>query len=475
MSFFVSDFHGSHTIKTGVQWAKQSFETEDLHNGDLTAVFHAGVPNSARVYNTPTRAVSYTRQVGVFLQDDWRIGRKLTLNIGGRFDIVRGWTPDVDVPAGRFVPARHFDGSDVLSQSLAVWRAGLVYDLVGDGRTALKGNYSRYAAQVGIDRVTSVNPGVNSSGTRLWADLNGDRIPQDEELGPFGGFTGSATQRYADSNGPDWPYSDEITLGVERELVKDLRVSAMYYHRTNRRQVGGRNVAVPSTAYTEQTVTVPDPPTGPGGTATFYNLDRAFFGLQDTVLDNQPVLDSDYNGIEFTTTKRFSNRWQMAGGLTIGRNKGGVSYGDLNDPNSMLHQQGIVGNDSTYSLKFSGSYMMPGELMVSGALVWTQGFPYQSVYLVSRSVFPGLTRTNQQVRLSEPGDERYADVKLLSLRFSRPFTVARMGTVEPLVEIFNLANASTVVTRNRNVGGLYLAPSEILGPRLVRVGFRVEF
>ena len=39
-----------------------------------------------------------------------------------------------------------------------MWRTGLVFDLTGDGRTALKASYSRYALQVGIDRVTAVNP-----------------------------------------------------------------------------------------------------------------------------------------------------------------------------------------------------------------------------------------------------------------------------------------------------------------------------
>ena len=41
----------------------------------------------------------------------------------------------------------------MLNQTKAVWRAGLVFDLSGDGRTAIKTNYSRYALQVGIDRV----------------------------------------------------------------------------------------------------------------------------------------------------------------------------------------------------------------------------------------------------------------------------------------------------------------------------------
>ena len=112
--------------------------------------------------------------------------------------------------------------------------------------------------------------------------------------------------------------------------MNDMRVGAMFYYRTNRDQIGLRNTAVPTSAYTPFTVTVPN---GPGGTltnpkpttATVYNLQPAFNGLQNNVLDNQPYLDTAYNGVEFTANKRFSHRWQMVAGLTIGKNTGGLN------------------------------------------------------------------------------------------------------------------------------------------------------
>ena len=348
-----------------MQFARQSFITEDRHNGDLDIIFNDGIPNSVRIFNTPTEARSYTNQLGLFIQDDWRLDR-LTFNIGGRLDFVDGWNGAVDLPSGRFIGARHVERADVLSQRLAVWRAGLVFDLRGNGRTALKLNYSRYGNQVGIDRITSVSPTVNASGTRAWTDSNNDRVPQDTELGAFSGFTAS-TARYTDADGPDWPYADEVTAGAEQQIGGDMRVGVMYYHRTNRRQVGQRNVAVPSSAYTAQTAGVPGLPTGPGGTITFYDLNRAFFGLQDNVLDNEPLLDTDYDGIEITGSKRLSDRWQVAGGLTVGKMTGGLNTGDLNDPNNLINQQGVVGANATYSVKISGSYRLPGNVNFSGS------------------------------------------------------------------------------------------------------------
>lgn len=473
LTFGIPEPFGSHNFKVGVQYARQYFETQDDHNGDLDIIYNNGVPNSVRIYNTPTQAISYTNQYGFFIQDDWRLGR-MTLNLGGRLDFMNGWNDAVDVPAGRFIGARRFDRTNVISQHLGVWRSGWVYDVRGDGRTALKVNYSRYGIQVGIDRVTNVNPTVNASGTRAWTDQNGDRIPQDNELGPFSGFVASSA-RYTTADGPNWPYADEVTAGIEQQIGGDMRVGAMYYHRRNRQQVGRRNVAVPTSAYTEETISVPGSPTGPGGTATFYNLNRTFFGLQDIVYVNDSLLDTDYNGVELTASKRYSNRWQMTAGLNIGKNLGGVNTGEFNDPNSLYNQHGVVGFDATYSVKVSGSYLLPGDVSVSGSAIRSMGFPYQSTYNVTRTAFPALTRSSQSVRLSEPGLERYPTVTMVDLRLSRPFTFRGGWKVEPLVEVFNVANASTVVTWTTAVGPSYLKPTEILGPRLVRIGVRVQF
>ena len=73
--------------------------------------------------------------------------------------------------------------SKPINQKIGVWRAGASYDLIGNGRTALKASYSRYALQVGIDRVTNVNPLTVGSRDCPWTDPNGDRRFQEGEIG----------------------------------------------------------------------------------------------------------------------------------------------------------------------------------------------------------------------------------------------------------------------------------------------------
>ncbi|MPZ18699.1 MAG: hypothetical protein GEV06_12405 [Luteitalea sp.] len=374
-------------------------------------------------------------------------------------------------PAGTWVPERQLERRDVYEQWMPVWRAGVVYDLFGDGRTAIKGNYSRYGFQVGIDHVTQIHPFTLTLANIPWSDLNGDDFPQTGELGTFEGFAGAATTRYADADGPDWGYSDEITAGIEHQLLGDIRVGAMYHHRTNRKNIGFRNAAVPPDAYVPTEIA---DPLG-GGTLTFYNLDPEFLGLQDNVRENIPLLDTDYDGIEVTAAKRFADRWQLLFGYTFGTNEGGIDLGDFNDPNNLINQQGKVANDSTHSFKVAGTWVIPrAEISLSSSLVRNTGYPRQPTYQINREIYPDLTRSTQNLRLLPRGELRVPDVTMIDLRISRPF---RFGTttLEPQLDIFNATNADTIVGVVDQIGSRYGFPTEILAPRLVRVGLVIRF
>ena len=462
--------NGTHNFKAGVQFNRQFFREINRTNGDMILFYNNGVPFQIQAVNTPVIATSYVHQIGFFGQDSWSVGN-LTLNLGFRADRATGWIPEQSSPPGRWVPERRLNRQDVYQQWIGVWRAGAVYDLFGDGRTAIKGNFSRYGTQVGIGLVTTVHSFTRSTANIAWTDRNGNNFPDPGELGAFEGFTGAATTRYDNPNGPPWAYSDEITLGVEHQLRRDLRLGVMYYHRTNRNETGSFNEAVPPTAYTPVDVANPL-----GGTITIYNLNSSFVGRQDNVRRNTDLLDSDYDGIEITATKRFSDRWQMLFGFTAGRNEGGLSFGDLNDPNNLINQQGIVGSDATYQLKLSGSYLVPVvDVAVSGSLVRNTGYPRQLTYQVTRALAPGLTRSAQTIRVNERGDERLPGVTLLDLRFSRPIQLGGGRVFEPQLDLFNVTNSDVIVGIVDAIGPRLGFPTEILAPRVLRFGFALKF
>jgi hypothetical protein len=377
----------------------------------------------------------------------------------------------------------------VINQNIVVWRAGASYDVTGSGRTAVKASYSRYGLQVGIDRVTNVNPLTVGTRDCVWNDPNGDGRVQDSEIGTCPAtFTGGSVTNYAE--GVKWPHSDEGTFGVETQLAGAVRVGAMFYYRTNRNQIGQVNTLQPSSAYTEHTITIPN---GPGGTvqspqpttAVVYNISAAANAQGLNLRDNVDYLNTTYKGVEFTATKRFSQRWQMQAGFTIGKNEGGVNAAggqsntnDLNDPNNTRFPNGIIGNDSETALRVSGSYELPGRINLAGSMIANNGYPYISTYNLTRAVAAtqgiSLTRASQTILLSERGDERYDNVMMFDVRLSRQF---RFGSrsFQPQIDFFNIGNSDTVVAHAVAVGPNYLLPNEILAPRIIRVGFSFNF
>lgn len=481
-SYAVPSWGGEHVFKTGVQFAQLKFESQYAVQGDHYVEYNGGVPLRVRQFNTPNVSKNEARVLGFFLQDSWTINR-LTLNLGTRFDRYVGILPAQSVPAGQFAPARSIDRSEPITQNIGVWRSGAAYDLFGNGQTALKASYSRYALQVGIDRVTNVNPLSAGSRTCPWNDANGDgRFQANEITGACTGFSGGLNRRYADDIA--WPYSDEVTAGIEHQVMRDMRVGVMFYYRTNRDQFGERNLAVPASAYTPFTVGV----TGPNGPqqVTVYNIPAALASAQDIVRDNEPYLDTEYRGIELSASKRFSSRWQMVGGITFGKNEGGLnstggqsSTADLNDPNTTIFQRGIIGNDSKVAFRLSGSYRLPLDINLSGSLVANSGYPDVSTISVTRAmasaVGVNMTRSAQTVPLTARGDERLPNVTMVDLRLARQFRFGGGRRFSPQIDFFNIGNASTVVNRNTAIGSAYLRPNEILAPRIIRVGFSLDF
>lgn len=485
-TFGKSGMGGEHLIKAGFQWSRLFYGSDYSVLNDHWLVYNNGAPVSIRQYNSPAFSKNEAIVNGFFIQDSWSMNR-LTLNIGGRFDKYVGTVPEQSAPGGRFSGPRTVAKFEAINQSIAVWRAGASYDLTGDGRTAIKASASRYGLQVGIDRVTNVNPLSVGSRDCPWSDLNGNRRYDEGEItGACPAFSGGSVTGYA-ADGVDWPYSDEITAGIETQLPGAVRMGAMFYYRTNRKQIGQINTLQPASAYTAHTVTVPN---GPGGTvespkpttATVYNISAAANTQAANVRDNVDYLDTTYKGVEVTATKRFSSKWQMQMGFTLGKNEGGVSGGtDLNDPNNRLYPKGIIGNDSEQAFRLSGSYLLPLDINVSGSMVANNGYPYVSTYNLTRAAAAAqgitLTRASQTIQLSRRGDERYENVVMFDMRLAKTF---RFGSrsISPQIDFFNIGNADTVVNTTVAVGPSYLRPAggdPILSPRIIRVGFAVNF
>lgn len=93
---------------------------------------------------------------------------------------------------------------------------------------------------------------------------------------------------------------------------------------------------------------------------------------------------------------------------------------------------------------------------------------------MTTTALPALS-ANQNVFLSERGTERLPSVTQIDLRFSRAFNFGQGRRISPQLDIYNLTNAYTVQSVTNSVGNTYLNATSIIPPRIMRIGFAVNF
>ncbi len=416
---------GSHDIKGGYQLMHR--KASDEWNGLISpyaptgfrAVFRNGLPDSVNTYNSPTAFVMYSRDHSGYIQDRWTPARKLTLNLGLRVESTSGWMPPLCQQETLFIAARCFSELKGIPDMVGLSpRFGAIYDVAGDGRTAIKLTVNRYNQPIGVDFLQIVNPVRITSDTRAWNDANGDRIPQLNELGPSTGFALGTANRFADDLA--WPYSVEYSLGVQQQAPGNIVLGVTYINRRRQNVIGSRNLAVPTDTYIQRQVVE----ASSGRALSVYDLAPSLRGRFDNLYDNYGELDTDFNGVDFTFNKRLSNRWMVMGSASVGKSLGDI-YGtqDLNDPN-LQFRRGRIGNDMPFAFKVFGLYQLPYKVALSGSYQHFKGFPELTTVVVNSATIP-LTRVTQTITVEPRASTRLPSVNMVDLSFRRPVKLAR--------------------------------------------------
>jgi hypothetical protein len=486
-------FSGRHDLRFGYQFIDGGEKSSNWSTSGMRAVYRSGKPDSVNTYNVPILSTSeripvafepWHRDHGLFVQDRWTPTAKLTLNLGLRFETTYGWLPATCRGANTFVDEQCFpaiNGSPDFKG--LVPRVSAVYDVFGDGKTAVKVSASRYDQPITLSNVQRVNPLGIVNDTRPWTvcaagqasgcDLNGDLTPQLNELGVSTGFAFGTNNRYAD--GLEWPVSNEYNLELQRQLPGSIVLSAGYTRRETRRNIGVRNVAVPIDTYIPLQVTEANS----GKAVTVYNQAPALRGKTDYLWDNVPEFDTNFNGADFTATRRLNNHWSLAGGASFGKTVGDIYAAstvsgqvDLNNPNNTF-RRGVVGNDVPWSYRMSGVYELPRQIWLSGTWQFYQGFPDTTTVSVGNNTV-ALTQGTQTLTVEERGATRLPSVSSLDVSLRKTFRI-NGKSLEPRVDFYNLTNNAAILGRITQLGPTYLRVSNIQRGRLIKVGMSAEF
>jgi len=284
-------------------------------------------------------AIDVHRQIyAAWYQDDWRIGSKLTLNMGVRYDLDHN-------AQGEFVKFLPWlSGKRPTDKNNLAPRLGFAYSV--SDKTVVRGGWGLFFTQLEDDALHQSY--VLTQNTTITIPNNGRA---DFGTNPFGGPKPTYEQVLARAcdvvnlpfnspncfprsigNGSEVPfgahdtsYSHMASIGMQHELAPGMGIDSNFVFtggRAEERRQNANSSINPATGANY-------PATGP--TTDLAHLPFPSWGPVAAEIMNGR---SNYYGWENTFTKRFANRWQANGTYTLSKfyDDGGIAGNSLTGP-----------------------------------------------------------------------------------------------------------------------------------------------
>ena len=458
LNTYISGSRVSHNMSYGAQISRNKDYRVDIQPGGVIYSDLNGQPDQAQFAGPDVRG-AVSKAQGLWAENEMNIGR-FTLRYGGRYDRMVASSQDVPQFDGTFKEVGTVKGLG----KLVTWntfspRGGMNIRLTSDGKTVLRAVAGRYYLPLFLTEFEVLHPGRAVTTTRRYD-------PATQTYTTIVSVTDPRTQIRIDPK-MQAPYTDQFSIGGEREVAKNLAIGANVIYKRASNQLGWRDIGG---VYGEQQVTLAN-----GQTLTVFPLlnrpaDRVFLRT------NGPGYGTTYKALILTATRRFVNGYQFTAGYTRQRATGlDLSAGNAGqDPNDLINAKGGLGSrDRPNMFSLMGSYEIPRiAVQVSGNLTAVSGAAVASTAPVR------LAQGTRSINLEAAGSkyrtvsEQYMHIRFTKILFREgPRRLELSGEIKNALQEKGGPDIQTTVFNATNFLAINLRPE----PRQLRLFARWFF
>jgi hypothetical protein len=453
-----------------------------------------GFGNSAFAFNTFDGAV--------FVQDEWRALRRLALSFGMRYEYEGLPNPQTANPA---LAATKTFPSDLNNFGP---RFGFAWDLMGDGKTSLRGGYGMYYGRISNSTISSA---ITNTGTKAaqrsysycyavtsYCSLVGPIFPTVNPSDPFTATQGGDVAVFA--RNMQNPQIHQADLILERQVARNTVVSVSYLLSLGRELPNFIDTNLDPNSRTNVTYTfAPDYYTGIPGPYNGHTLTVPVYTARinpnfQTITEIRSNVNSSYNAMALQFNRnvsaglgfRFNYTWSHA----LDFNQNSTTFTTYNNSLSPIPFTYLLDGVSHFVARPDyGTSNYDVRHRMTGSLHWSPRVFRQSrgllkaafdhwtiapiVHIATGKPFSdyvsgeapittcegclGFMGTGGQTRLPFLGRNtfRYGNLYNVDLRLSRRIYFGERESLEFLAEAFNLANHQIVSDRSDSFYSVY--------------------
>jgi hypothetical protein len=509
---FSYDARGRHDLKAGAEWLFMHELTRNCRNcmGQIdarvstipSATMQAIFPDPFNVDTWNLAALSpFTRRftlgisetfrtpfdvprTAAWVQDDWQLSDRLTLNLGLRYDLIsNAWANDASVPP-ILEPGRPNDTNNIQP------RVGFAYQL--NDRTVVRGGVGRYYGDV----LTNLQMWTYGNETIASVEIVNNGRP-DFAANPFNGpapTTDQAFANFCDVNprqgclvrglqelAPPPDYAEvqnswQTSIGLQHQFGQAMAVEVDYVYN------GSRNEKI---IMDNVNVTF-NPATGVN--LPYSNAATRPYPLMGIISVTPYAGWSDYHAVQSSVTRRFRNNWQgsvtyTVGGLwnAISNPMSGARIVDFSVAPDLGNEYTLAETDQRHRVVFNGIWQAGRGFQVGGIYFFGAGERLGADNGQDlRNLGAGPQRFRGDGTIIPRNDFVGESVHRVDLRLQQRFRLGGNRSIDGMFEVYNLFDHSnfgsyTLDESSRDFGQPEQNINLAYAPRTVQLGFRFSF